>query len=189
MVFNLRSQGLQRCPTLGRVHSKAGRVNEPSRILLLETLHWHISMKYQERQCVHCVVVDWEESWHWFSLMLVNFLVVYFRLERISNQRLFATYRNDVGHCVLIRPLECRARVQETPCEAQCSSSAKSGHFIVSSGHGRTVRPGQVTYKTWQTCRNQFQVCWYWLVLAGFPRFCRSKTWPPCGPAANSAAL
>ena len=35
-------------------------------------------MNYQERECV---VVECEESWWWFSVMLMNFFVINFRLE------------------------------------------------------------------------------------------------------------
>ena len=38
---------------------------------------------------------------------------------RISKQRMFATYSNDVGVC--IRPLECSI-ISEALCEALCSS-------------------------------------------------------------------
>ena len=46
--------------------------------------------------------------------MRVNFLVVDFHFERISKQRLFATYHIDVG--VWIRPLECSRKLSVRLC-------------------------------------------------------------------------
>ena len=135
------------CRPFGCIHSKAGEVIEPSNVFHSEKLHWPFRANYQGRECV---VVACEESWSWFSVMRVNFLVVDFRFESEFQS----------SDCL-----------QHTPMMLVYGSDLYSapGSSLWGSVQLRCKKwlfkpwKGQVTDKTWQQFRNQF--------LAGFVRF------------------
>ena len=60
---------------------KTSRVDEPLKLFAVQNaavLLWPFRVNYQEKESD---VVDWEESWWWFSVMQMYFFVVDFSLE------------------------------------------------------------------------------------------------------------
>ena len=121
------------CWPLGCIHSKEGKVIEPSNVFHLEKLHWSFRTNYQGRERV---VVECEESWSRFSVIRVNFLVVDFRFE---------------------------SELQSRDCFQQPTMMLVYGSDLWSAPGSSLwgsvqLKPwkGQVTDKTWQQFRNQF---------------------------------
>ena len=128
------------CWPLGCVHSKEGKVIEPSNVFHLEKLHWSFRTNYQGRERV---VVDCEESWSRFSVMRVNFLVVDFLFESefqssdcLQHTTMMLVYGSDLW-------------------SAPGSSLWGSVQLTCKKWPFKPWK-GQVTDKTWQQFRNQF---------------------------------